>query len=254
MNYFINNSLMFLNNFYNFAKKNWENPKDLTKVPFSEIFDENFRYLLKTSGYTGLPKIVSDTEYKNTNTDEYYRGATEYLHTARFLTEKDYRLGQGHMGGHFASPIFLLAADYAGNFKMVAKKEKKVLAFKLPSKNYIKTSELLEFLKAISYKTDVITTTEIKDKLAIFVYFLESIDDEFNKAKFFKLFSGDPAKLAVFLGFDYIIDDCIPGTPQIPNIDILNRGAMTVSKSEYDKFISKCFAKDPRANKQSEKI
>lgn len=249
MNEYLNNKeIKFLNKFYNFSKQTRETFDERNKDKhISEIFDENFKFLLDATHFNDLPKIVSNKQYKANDSTEYYRGATEYAHTAHLLTDSDFRLGQGYMGGIFACPKFLMTTRYTGEEKLNSpSSSKKVLSFKMEKNKKINKSELNDYLSSIEQGKIPLSTFEIKYKLSALAYFIESIDNLLERTRFFKLFANDPSKLAVYLGYDYIYDDSFPASKQMPNVIILNRGAMIVSKDEYDKFVFKSFSSDPR--------
>lgn len=251
-NNFDNKDIEFLQTIFSYAKNNWDNYQDSDK-PASEIFDVNFRYLLKLAGYDGLPKIVSNDKFNGMDSKVYYRGAKEFKHTAELLTAEDFRLGQGYMGGIFGSPIVSVAIKHTKKTPNTYGIPNRVLKFKLDSYKKIFKRELASLIVSLKNGEIPSASEEVKNKLAALAYFIESIDNILDKTNFFKFFASDLSKLAIYLGYDFIYDDTYPATKALPNIVVLNRGAMTVSKNEYDRFVLKCFESDPRGVNPLEK-
>lgn len=243
-----NEDYKFLKKFFAFSKKQW---KVLEAEQNAQAkTDEFFKYLIKAKGFDALPIIIKDEDYGSLNSQEYYRGAESFAHTAQLLTSKEYRPAKGYMGGYFASTDKLTAKKYTASPKEAYRQNnQKILSFKIASDSYTKKSNLEYYWDLVENGTSGLTTWDIKQKLAILNNFIATIPNINEQQRFYKLFKNDPSKLALYLGFDFVIDDNPPTNRVTKNdIVILNRSTMVVSKNEFDKFVSKANVQEKNSN------
>lgn len=194
--------------------------------------DSIFKFISDTYGCGELPKIVSDEEYDKLEAKELYRGSRDISHIKSTFsdTERHYGWGLASSGMHSAE-TFEQALSYTAGFDNGIADEKLVLKFKINSDKII---SIKKFQKVFtSSPNSVFKDNTTKEKLLNLLHFLEIIafDEIFDSELYFEMFSQDAGKLGIILGFDAI------NTENWHSITVLNRGAMIVPKSEYDRIM-----------------
>lgn len=194
--------------------------------------DPIFKFISDIYGCGELPKIVTDEEYGKLEAKELYRGSRDISHIASTLssTERHYGWGLASSGMHSAEK-FDQALSYTAGFNDGTANENLVLKFKIDTNKII---SIKKFQKAFTSPTNsIFKETFAREKFSTLMNFLNIVafDEIFDFELYLEMFSQDAGKLGIILGYDAI------NTENWHSITILNRGAMTVSKSEYNRIM-----------------
>lgn len=228
---------ILLSQFYEFCLEKFTKDQESETSPADDDF---MRVLLGLKGYDNPPQVVSDEDYANLKTFEYFRGASDYNHTASLLTKKNIRTGHGYLGGYFACKNKDRALVYCSLAQPTKNASGKVLSFKFSDANATYVSSLKHYLELLENDRMDEAKSDISQKLSELLSFINSIPTLSEQYRFYKLFKNDLSKLAVFLDYDYIVEDVAPkGVAPNENIVILNRSKMIVPISELERFCSK---------------
>ncbi len=203
-----------------------------------DIFDK----IIHIFEYDGLPTILKDQEYEKIKTIELYRGVKRFTSMVDFLTNKSYHSGMGYINGIFASVYYSTATSYTEGFLEHEENEDKILKFKISLNSGITYERLFDirglFAYPDFYKGKTITNKAVKEKLEILQEFTNNLP-KIEKERFIKCLSQDESKLAIILGYNYILDD---SKENENNFIILNRSIVKTSESELNRFESRAKA------------
>lgn len=208
-----------------------------------EVSQNIFGQIVCLFNYNQLPQIVSDEEFEKIQSKKYYRGAKAFAYTATLLTGKKYHYGSGVINGIFASDNYATAYNYTRDISYRTNADK-ILNFKITPKIGITYKKLNSLFCHIYENTPEEISPEIKEKVDIIKEFHETLPQKEQK-KVYNCFLRDMSKLAVILGYDFVLDEWLDGN--INNISILNRSIINTTQSEVDKFLShtESWYKDP---------
>ena len=198
-----------------------------------------------------FPQIVSDNIYNNKFKDAItvYRGEKRTEFARILLSEWDYHYGAGAIGdGIYATDYKVRAEAYKRD-----KRFGELLEFKInPDANIIS----IDYLNTLIWYVELQTkrkglfnrekismpplSPEVENKLNILIKYLDKVRDEGFRKCFINSDSNIgcyrlnkySSLLAVYLGIDAIV--CDRG---IKDYAILNRGALVISNSEYNKIM-----------------
>ncbi len=223
-------------------KKKWaaENKKEIDMkltllIFFTKLFD-----------FESFPNVLSDQNFESLPTVPLFRGTDKNENHANLLCDFDYHHGYGAACyGIFSSTSKQVAKSYAeGN-------DKNVMTFKL-SGNSIDFEILGDYLSTIG-KPEIKYMFDIKnhddrEKLFIvkdfFVKLCERNLPNEELSSFIMNFMLNRSLLAIILGYDAITSNqntyyqsVLVNDEESPlNVIILNRGAMALKKSEFDRI------------------
>ncbi len=204
--------------------------------------------MFKLYGYTELPQVVKDQDYKKLQAREFFRGIENMDYHAELLSNEDYYQGYWHNGiGIFCTT----KSEWAEGFTL-NKGTDHVIKFKYVGKILDRINDKgvnLDYYRALRlghYET--IQDENIIKKCQMFRDFIndkqsdvpniKGIDQEYakrcGKQDFADLIICDETFMSTFLGFDGFEFD-INGY-RSPEMVIQKRGKMVVSLSEYNRI------------------
>lgn len=206
-------------------------------------------YMFKLFGYTGLPQVVSDEDYKKLNARELFRGTEEIDYHADLLCNAEYYQSYWHNGiGIFSTSKKEWASDFFTN----KKGSDYVLKFKYIGETLDRTNEKMtnfNYFMALKYGNyESIKDKNIIKKCKAFREFIndkcsdvpniEGISREYAKQRgkqdFAELIIVDDTFMPVYLGFDCFDFDL--NRYKRAEIVIQNRGKIVISLSEYNRI------------------
>lgn len=212
-----------------------------------------FEYMVHLYGFDSLPKIVSDKLFanldsisspnfeKNQNNQkkdkkEYFRGTGNIENHFNLLSSDSYHTGIGisasgiHVTADIAEANFYATNQTTQQSKHV---DEKVLRLKIVGEKIIEESALmvLRNLFFFAEKETDFGDTFLQAKYNVFWYFVSMLGADEQKLVL-NLFKNDDGMFATFLGYDAI------SLFNNDNVCILNRGAIAVSKKEFERIQS----------------
>ncbi len=203
-----------------------------------------YEYLVDVCGFNGLPKIVSNERFEANPSIPIFHGFKKFEHGAEYLGDKDYHHGIGWTRGFFLTDKFKEAVTYTSfDNDNCLDDEKKVVKAKLVTGKIIDSEDLTVgqdaalngYLKLLCEPSE-----EVSSKIEIFNSFVASIKSAYLKDLFMDSFVRVKSNLAVYLGFDVLLSK-----PKFRNTSrgnyyvVLNRSALSVPKTEFDRFNNK---------------
>ena len=216
-------------------------------------------YLIDYYRKNGFPKVLDDNSFRNLQLDNYdnrkpsviYRGELKNEYARNLLTDVNYHYGYGTYGdGIYATDSFEMAMTYAsarengGEFLelTLSPNAKRIKYDNLVSLGAYLNYQILSHkgypnfrLRKIKkqYERFPNIPDEVKEKINRLAFFLLKVDDEEFKNAFIPGINS-PNALAVYLGYD-VIDNPLDNVRT--DYIILNRGAICISKSGYDRVM-----------------
>ncbi len=198
-------------------------------------------YMCSLYGYEGFPTVLSDQDFKDFDGITLFRGNISNENNANLLADFDYHHGYGAACyGIYSSNTKIIAKSYA------ALKDKNVITFKI-GKNIVNFNDLAQYIKCL-FDNKEYSVFDLKNKnhitkikkLKDYIKNLDAADHE----DLFWSFALNRSLMAIYLGYDAIICDqntTIAGveteqTFNPLNYIILNRSAITISQSEFDRI------------------
>lgn len=200
----------------------------------SKDADDIYKYMTALAGYDNLPQVVSDKKFGTYKTKCLYRGVKDLKHAENMLCDHDYHHGRGYTNGIFTAirkddaMYYTYDPDTYDTYDASKRNPENVITLKLTSGNSINYKLLEFFAEEIKHGNFVGVEKDTKAKLMNFVNFVNGIKDDRQCFKFLHIFMLDLSKLAIYLGYDSIIDD--------KGYIILNRGKILVSASELERI------------------
>lgn len=244
-------NLLVFNNFLKFVKRERQISNILTSSNIDKVNGAFFDFVIDFCGFNGFPQIVSDKEYEkiknvsghkissnessiNEESSEYFRGQPKYDFHANLLCDFNYHHGRGIIcNGIYATSKKSYALAYcsrdAKNFD-----ENKIMKFKLASQNFVKDTTLDDYRSFIVDGANC-HFANIKDNISaeIMKYFLNVLC-KYDREHFEHQLVFDESIIAIIMGYDFVCVDQFDTDE--PTIIVLNRGAITVSQSEFERI------------------
>ncbi len=235
----VNNDQEYLVKIFDYTKFIWNK---LSKVEGdyehidinSNDADEIYKYMIALAGFDGFPQVYSDKRFNCFVTKCLYRGVEDIKHAQNLLCDHDYHHGRGYTNGIFTAIRKDDALQYTYNkepyddFSADSRVPQNVITLKLKNPNPIYYSLLETFANEIRSGNFLGIERETKNKLTNFVNFVNSIENDEECLRFLNIFLQDLSKLAIYLGYDSIIDN--------KGYIILDRSKIVVSQSELDRI------------------
>lgn len=193
-----------------------------------------YSYIRDLYEYNKFPEIIEEKDFKKNKQKFIYHGFEKYEHGANFLCDWNFHQGNWFYNGFYFSENQGDAESYCINYK-----EKITLKAKLNNDNGVTENNLF---RVANYLTGRGGFSAINIQLRGRIDKLEEkfdkliVEDVYTKGKFRSFICQDISKLAILLGYDYIRRDGCHVSDRFEHIIILNRGALCVSKEEYNRF------------------
>ncbi len=222
-----------------------------------------FEYMLDLFNFKGFPQKVENKKFKEINSETLFHGYKNFEHGANFLCDNDYHSGVGITRGFFLTDDKDEALKYtAVNFpNPIPADENKILNVKILSDNFIgydtlcyyrellydaltefrniKQSNKELLISQANERLNECVSEKDRTKFVELFDFLEFEVDVESRVAFMDMFTNNLSSIAIYLGYDYI--SCPKNLGKVSCQDgnfmiVLNRSALAVSESEYEKF------------------
>ncbi len=203
-----------------------------------------YKCIVDAFGFNKLPQIVSAKDYKSLNKIELYHGYRFYNHGVIYLKDKDVFDYGWIPSGFYVSANKLFSyyntAKSGDEFKDSAKR---ILALKLNTDKICHFSYIKEIRDKIHAGNFDNFPEKDREKIWELINFVLTIEDEKERINFVECIMENYSNLAIILGYDamyggfagYDEDDELH--PE--EIEVFNRGIVTVKQSKYDWFCQK---------------
>lgn len=229
----------FLDKVYKFVKTVWLKMRTVEgQYEYIDIgskdSDEIFKYMVSLNQFNNSPEIMDDRKYKKFVATTFYRGVTNPSYNFQLLTDKNYHHGKGYANGIYSTSNRFAALQYTTptptTYVGFKKKhvEGNLLAFKLKKPNSVMYPILGCIASEIRHGNFSCFAQNVREKLENFVNFTMKIEDDSDCLHFLDLFLEDYSKIALYLGYDTIVN----GQDTI----VLDRSKMVVSNSEVERI------------------
>lgn len=201
-----------------------------------------FVYLLGLRNFDRKPKVTNDIDYAKLDGGSLFHGFEKSDYGKNFLSEDDYNPGTGiSCSGFFLTKNYYEALRYTVNFENEYvpftslrdyQNPNNILRVKIYKGNGTTNTYISKLAKLLS--KGKVQLDENKEKMNELMSFIFDIEDKRLRKKFLKVFTNNPSNIAVYLGYDYMLDDLYSLND---NFVLFNRGILRVSQKEYDKFV-----------------
>lgn len=191
--------------------------------------------------YNKFPKCIPDEEFVKHKLPLLYHGFVKFDHAANYLTHWKYHYGNSIVGmdGFFLTPRIMHAKQYTVELLSFRPTSvKRVIPFYLNKGNTVKSSTLLKYSKLCEnlQVNELVKLGDDGEKLTVFLEFVSSISDKKLAKSFFDDFTSNLSVLAIFLGYETILDDSDEKSDYIVS---LKRSNLIVPKSYADCVLNK---------------
>lgn len=219
--------------------------KDLKKHPFKNAtfdaklnnkgFEDSklFRFVVDYFGFNKFPVVIPTRAFNKNYIKEFYHGFKEYEYGANFLVDWNYHYGNGYNDGFYVTDDEEVAKSYTGGFP-TSQSNGLIMRVKPISNKFSRISEINAYIRGNSNCDDENVKNQLLKINEFYDYALRNGEDKSLLNDFYKCFIYNPSTFAVYLGFDYCIDDTFHN-----HLIIYNRGAICVPEADAKRFLSK---------------
>lgn len=212
----------------------YENLNSDTKLNNTCLEDSKlFRFVVDYFGFNKFPVVIPTKTFNKNYIKEFYHGFKEYEYGANFLTDWNYHYGNGYTDGFYVSDDEEVAKTYTGGFPF-SQSNGLILRIKPFSGKFTTISEFNKYIRGSADCEDENVKNQLSKINEFYDYSLNNGEDKQLLNDFYNCFVYNPSTFAVYLGFDFCIDDSFHN-----HLIIFNRGAVCVPEADAKRFLKK---------------